>query len=69
MRTPRDFFARDQIEQESICENTWCDRCDEADIGLRDPQEYEENGRVLVEGKCIRCGSSVVTELTEQSSW
>jgi hypothetical protein len=67
MRVHRDFFARDQIDQEYICENTWCDTCDEADIGLLNPVEYEEDSRVFVEGACARCLSRIVTEITEHS--
>jgi hypothetical protein len=67
MRIQRDFFARDQIDQEYICENTWCDTCDEADIGLLNPVEFEEDGRVFVEGACARCRGRIVTEITEHS--
>ena len=65
MRIPRDFFARDQFEQEWIYENTWCNACDAADIGLLSPIEYEEEGHIYVEGSCARCSGKVVTELTE----
>ena len=65
MRVPRDFFARDQFDQESICENTWCDSCGQADIGLHNPVEYEENGRIFVEGACARCHGRIVTEIRE----
>jgi hypothetical protein len=68
MRISRDFFARDQFEQESICENTWCDTCDEADIGLLNPIEYEEHGHIFVEGQCTRCRGKVATELTEHQT-
>lgn len=68
MRVQRDFFARNRLEQEFICETTWCDTCGEADIGLLNPVEYEEGGRVFVEGACARCRGRIVTELTEQSA-
>ncbi len=65
MRVPRDFFARDWIDQQSICDNTWCNKCDEADIGLLNPVEYEEDGRIFVEGACARCRGTIVTEIKE----
>lgn len=69
MRVERDFFARNQIVQELICENTWCDACDEADIGLQNPVEFEEDGTVYVEGDCARCRGRVVTSISERSSF
>ncbi len=65
MRVPRNFLQRDPAEQRSICSHTWCSRCDQADLGLRTPVEYEEGGRVFVEGACAKCGKRVVTELHE----
>jgi hypothetical protein len=67
MRTLRDFWQRDQLDQSIICDNTWCNVCKQADIGLVQPNEYEEDGRIFVEGKCARCSTLVVTELTEKS--
>jgi hypothetical protein len=69
MRDERDFFARDKFEQQYICENTWCGACGEADIGLLHPREYEEEGRVFVEGACARCGGRIVTEIREESAF
>lgn len=69
MSVERDFFARNQIEQELICENTWCDACDEADISLQSPVEIEEGGTVCAEGDCARCRGRVVTSISERSSF
>lgn len=68
MRVERNFFARDTFEQEAICENTWCDACGEADIGLLHPREYEEDGQVFVEGVCAGCQSRVVTSIHKGSA-
>jgi hypothetical protein len=68
MKTPRDFSARSQIEQDSLRSDTWCDKCDQADLGLSDPKEYEEEGRIFVEGRCRKCGGTVRTEVIEQGS-
>lgn len=67
MRVERDFFARNHVEQELICGNTWCDACVEADIGLLGPVEFEEDGQVFVEGDCARCRCRIVTVIIESS--
>ncbi len=48
-----------------MSENTWCDRCNEADLGISSPQEYEENGKVYIEGTCQKCGETIRSEVTE----
>jgi hypothetical protein len=35
-------------------------------LGLTDPQEYSEDGRVFVQGKCKVCGNLVVSEILEE---
>lgn len=61
----RDFSKRSADEQRAFLEQTWCDQCMEADLGMTDPVEYEDEGLVVIEGKCKRCGGPVVTELTD----
>ena len=62
-RIPRDFSKRGAVEQKSILEDTWCDACKEADLGMTNPVEFEENGKVTVEGNCARCGGPIRTTL------
>lgn len=64
-RTERDFAARPPEERAWMLENTWCDACNEADLGMNEPREYEEDGRVLVEGQCLRCLGDILVEVTE----
>ena len=64
-RTERDFYLRPQDEQQAFLEQTWCNECMEVDLGMKNPQEYEENGRVFIEGECLKCGNPVVTEVVE----
>ena len=52
------------MEQKAILEDTWCDACKEADLGMIHPVEFEENGQIIVEGHCPRCGSSIRTKLS-----
>jgi len=66
MKNLRDFHQRSQSDQSWITKNTWCDKCDAADLGQKDPLEYEENGKVFVEGKCNVCSSIVRSELVDK---
>jgi hypothetical protein len=46
-------------------EETWCETCAEADLGLTDPIEYEEKGARYVEGKCAACRATVRSVVVE----
>jgi hypothetical protein len=32
---------------------------------MQDPKEFEEDGRVVVEGTCVACGSTIRTTIEE----
>ena len=64
-RIERDFNLRDEEEKKSFLEQTWCDQCQEVNLGMVEPVEYEQNDIVFIEGKCAKCGSIILTELTE----
>ena len=64
-RNPRNLNARDQFEREWLIQNTWCDHCSIADLGIDEPSEYEEAGRVFIEGVCRRCGNKVKSEIVD----
>jgi hypothetical protein len=63
MRSPRDFSARDEEEQEWMLENTWCPRCEKADLGMTHPEEYEENGVIWLEGRCAVCDEVIRSQV------
>jgi len=69
-RVTRDFQARSQADQKWLQENTWCDTCGLADLGIRDPHEYAEGGAVYVEGICRSCGTTIrsAIEVVESTS-
>jgi hypothetical protein len=67
-RIERSFDARSLEERSWITQNTWCDACEEADLGLRSPREYEDDGRVFVEGECRRCGQIIQSTIIERES-
>ena len=61
----RDFYQRSAEEQASFLEQTWCNNCQEVDLGMTDPKEYEVDGQIVIEGKCKKCGEIVTTELAD----
>jgi hypothetical protein len=63
MKISRDFSKRPPEEQRWFIEETWCEKCKLPDIGLLEPKEYEEDGKIYVEGKCKVCGNRVVNEI------
>ena len=65
-RIDRDFNARPDSEREFMVENCWCDTCEEADLGMDAPLEYEEDGTIFVEGTCRKCGGRVWSVITEK---
>jgi hypothetical protein len=64
-RISRDFLARDSEEQADFLHNTWCNLCQQIDLGMVNPIEYELLGRVFIEGQCAACGEPSITELVE----
>lgn len=59
----RDFYQRDAEEQQDFLKYTWCNQCQEVDLGMKNPVEYELNSTIYIEGDCLKCGSKVTTEL------
>lgn len=67
-RTERDFYARDKEDQEAFLTQTWCNECMAVDLGMKEPQEYEQNDVVYIEGKCVKCDSQVTTEIADDDT-
>ncbi|TNC92175.1 MAG: hypothetical protein CSH36_05895 [Thalassolituus sp.] len=67
-RIERDFYARDKDDQDAFLSQTWCNTCMEVDLGMKEPQEYELNGVVYIEGKCAKCGDLVTTEIADDDT-
>jgi hypothetical protein len=61
----RDFNLRPEDEKKAFLEKTWCNECMKVDLGMKNPKEYEEDGRVFIEGECLTCGTAVVTEIVD----
>lgn len=62
----RDFLARPLEEQNDFLAQTWCNHCMEVDLGMKNPKEFESKDRIWIEGDCIKCGNSTVTEIVEE---
>ena len=69
-KVERDFYQRGAEEQASFLEQTWCNKCQAVDLGMTDPEEFELEGVVMIEGKCKKCGETVTTEIFgEDEDW
>jgi hypothetical protein len=64
-RQERNFYDRDEEEQLAFLENTWCNRCQQVDLGMSHPVEFVLNNRLFIEGRCVVCGETVTTELVD----
>lgn len=60
-----DFSKLDVSDQEWFLKETWCDKCNEADMGMVEPILYIENGKNYIEGKCAVCGEAQRAEVIE----
>ena len=60
------FDELSALEQEWFLTETWCDKCNEADLGMVDPLYYREDRKEFIEGKCKKCGALQVTEVVVQ---
>ena len=65
-RIDRDFNSRDPKDREELMYHTWCDVCQQVDLGMTDPQEYELHGIVFIEGRCQVCSNPVYTEIDDE---
>lgn len=61
----RDFFERTEEQRDSILAEIWCHRCMEVAQSIEEPQEFEGNGLIFLEGKCATCGATLVMEIHE----
>jgi hypothetical protein len=64
-RVNRDFNKRHSQDREWFLQNTWCENCGKADLGMEKPTEYEINGKIYVSGFCLVCGHEIKSEIIE----
>ena len=65
-RVARRFESRSISEQGWLVDNTWCESCGMYDLGMLDPEEYELDGRIFIEGRCRVCGRELKSEIVDQ---
>ena len=58
-----EFLLRTEEEQELLIADVWCSKCQEYNLGLDEPHEFEGNGVMFLEGKCTQCGLTVTAEI------
>lgn len=64
-RSKRDFTLRSDDDRERLLSEMWCHRCMEVPATIEEPQEFEGNGLVFLEGRCYSCGATLVLEIDE----
>jgi hypothetical protein len=65
LKNHRDFNIRPSDEREWLLENTWCDFCKKADLGMVLSTEYELNGKIYLSGFCKICGNKIISEISD----
>jgi hypothetical protein len=62
----KDFNKRSTEEKEWLLNNTWCDHCLKADLGMKNHSEYESNGKTYIEGICVKCSNQIKSEINNK---
>ena len=58
-----DFSSLDEVERTMYLEDTWCEECSEADLGIVNPEMYIEDNRKFISGICKLCGAKCISEI------
>lgn len=58
-----DFLERLENERLWMSNKSWCEHCQQADLGLIEIVEYIENDFHYLEGKCKKCDNKVINEI------
>lgn len=58
-----DFESLDEIEKRFYLEETWCDSCGKADLGIENIGIFVEGSKKVVVGNCRVCGSDCRSEI------
>ena len=66
MRKYLDFDKLEEVEKQNYIEDTWCEKCQKADLGIDDLEMFIEDNIKFVSGKCKVCGSICTSEIIEK---
>ncbi|WP_445427526.1 hypothetical protein [Alishewanella sp. HL-SH05] len=57
------FDDLEQSDQEFFINDSWCDYCNKADLGITEPKIYILDEKQYLEGKCKVCDQKQTTEV------
>ncbi|GHB79634.1 hypothetical protein GCM10008107_31460 [Psychrosphaera saromensis] len=57
------FDDLEQFDQEFFINDSWCNYCDEADLGIIEPKIYILDEKQYLEGNCKVCCKKQTTEI------
>jgi hypothetical protein len=63
-----DLATLPEIERDMYLHDSWCDSCNEADLGISNPELYIEGGRKYISGNCKVCGALCSSEIIEKQA-
>lgn len=65
IREDLDFNSLPESDKDWFLQETWCDVCNQADLGIKEPELYIENNIKYISGKCVVCNTKCVSTITE----
>ncbi|MBH0077986.1 hypothetical protein I6F48_21105 [Pseudoalteromonas sp. SWYJ118] len=57
------FDVLDESDKDFFINDSWCDYCEKADLGIIDPKIYILDEKQHLEGVCKICGHKQITEV------
>jgi hypothetical protein len=63
MKKILDFNSLSDLDKDFFLNDSWCDKCSEADLGIVEPEFYIENERQYISGKCTKCREVCISEV------
>ena len=57
------FDVLDESDKDFFINDSWCDYCEKADLGIIDPKIYILDEKQYLEGVCKICGHKQITEV------
>jgi len=66
MREIIDISSLPEIERDIYLQDSWCDNCEKADLGIVNPELYIESGQKFISGNCKVCGARCVSTIIEK---
>ena len=58
-----DFNSLSDLDKDFFLNDSWCDKCNEADLGIIEPELYIESEHQYISGKCSKCKEVCISEV------